>query len=664
MQWIAPLFLFFLFLNNTDAVGRTKNIGVINDIRYTPGTNTNSIVIDYSGPAVLNIVRRPELKQVIVDISGVSFPGSLARKIDTSAIPGPVTEITPYNTGAKIIGSKVVVQLRSDSQITEEKGPGEYRLIFSNSAASRRNKEVAISPWGRRPGQKTERDSVRIKSAAPDRALEAAEELIKTLSTPQESRVYKGTRVSIESDNVDVHDIFRLVGSASGLNILTTTEVSGVVSLSLTDVPWDQLLDIVLQERQLKAVNNGNIIRITTVANFNKEQEAKLALQVVEEKIEPVLMAIIPVNYAKAEEIKTAISSLLVGAIDTEAGLSSSATTTSSAVVSGAPAALGSAGGGGAPGGTGKATTIEEAVQAFVRGKIQIDERTNSLLVTHTAEQIKRIRALVKELDVPTPQVLIESKIIQAQDNFARTVGIDWGGFFQNAPPGGTNENAGGAGFAINGFDSTGAFSVVNPTSGSGSGLFKMRLGAGTASKLDLQISLAEVNSQAKIMASPRVIVNNNKSANITDGTKIAYTTTTSTSTGANVSTQFVDANLSLSVSPQVTNSGQVLMDLTVTQAAPTSTAGGVPNISSKSINTNVLVESGSTLVLGGVYTYTLNKNDSGLPWLKDLPILGALFRKENTSQARSELLVFVTPRVIEASAVEESNLGDEGVSL
>ena len=668
MQRIATLFLVFL-ANIALAEGARKpaHLGIVNDIRYSPGATTNSVVIDYSGPAVVNLIRRPDLKQVILEITGINFPGNLARKIDTSAVPGPVSEITPYNTGGQIIGSKVVIQLRGNVDVAEEKGPGEYRLVFTGSTSSKTPVNTAVSPWWRRPGLRAKTDSLKIRSAAADKSLEAAEELIKTLETPAEAKVYKGTKVSIESDTVDVHDVFRLVGSASGLNIISTSDVVGTVSLSLTDVPWDQLLDLVLQERQLKAVNNGNIIRITTIANYNREQEAKLALQVVEQKIEPVLMAIIPINYAKADEIRTSISSLLVGAIDDAAGLSASAAVSAptASVAGGATAGTAAAAAPAAAGQnaqTATARTIEEAVQAFVRGKIEIDTRTNSLLVTHTADQIKRIRALVKELDVPTPQVLIESKIVQASDNFSRTLGVDWGGFFQNGPPGGTNTNAGGAGFAINGFDSTGAFSVINSGQGPGSGLFKMRLGAGTASKLDLSLNLAEANTQAKIMASPRIIVNNNKAANISDGISIAYPLPGNANTAPSVG--YIPANLTLTVTPQVTSAGQVLMDLNVSEGVPNTKADGTVDVANKTITTNVLVDSGSTLVLGGVYTYTQTKGNSGIPWLKDLPILGQLFRKDNVGLNRSELLVFVTPRVIEASAVEESNLGDEGTSL
>lgn len=644
---------FLLFASAPVAVAAkpAKSAGLIQDIRYVPGSDTQTLAIDYSGPAVMNLIRRPEAKQLIIEITGSRFPTSLARRIDASAMPGPVTEISPYNVGGELVGAKVVVQMRSRVEAIEEKAPGEYRIVFLKDEAKAKSSVAKRTPWLRRPGIRRDRDSVNVRAAATDKTLEAAEELIRTLDTPMDQRVYKGSKVTIESDSVDVHDVFRLVGAASGLNILTTSDVGGQVSLSLRDVPWDQLLDIVLAERQLKAVNNGNVIRITTIANYNREQEAKLALQVVEKKIEPVLMTIIPINYAKAQEVRDSIAKLLIGAID--------GAPTGAAV----PAAPGGAAAAAAPAGTQTATTTEEAVQAFARGKIEVEVRTNSLLVTHTAEQIKRIRALVKELDVPTPQVLIESKIIQASDNFSRSLGVNWGGFFQGGPPGSTNTNAGGAGFAVNTFNSAGSFAISNTGAG---GVLGMRIGTGGQSALDFSVSLAELNSQAKVMASPRVIVNNNRAATITDGTQIAITNQTFSGGAVANTTTFVQANLTLNVTPQITNSGQVQMDLNVTQGVPVSVTGqSTPNISTKSINTNVLVDSGSTLVLGGVYSYNLNKDDGGIPWLKDLPILGQLFRINRNVQQRSEMLVFLTPRVIEASRVEEvSETEEEEVAL
>lgn len=686
------IFSLLILLGGSWAQAAKVSSSSIEDIRYVPSGDTNEVVISYSGAATMDLIRRPDSKQVILVITGKDFPAGLARRIDTSSLPGPVMEISPYNSGGEIVSSKVVIQLREPCNVVEEKLSGQYKLVFSkpnSGTIAGVNGKEKYRPWsGRRPGMARNRgDRLAVRSAAPDRSLEAAEDLIHTLDSPVESRIYKGAKVSIETDEVNVHDVFRLVGAASGLNILTTVDVSGTVSLSLKDVPWDQLLDIVLQEKQLKATNTGNVIRITTIANYNKEQDAKLQMQVVEKRIEPVMMAIIPVNYAKAPEIKAAISKLLVGSIDESAGLSASSAPVAAAPassassqrslittaqsLSGTPVGSSSSGSAASSSSSGSSVSLntarsaEEAVQAFSRGKIEVDPRTNSLLVTHTAEQIKRIRALVRELDVPTPQVLIESKVVSANDTFSKSLGVDWGGFYQAGPPGGVDANAGGVGFASNTFSGAQQFSISNDsTNGVGSGAFGFRLGQGANAHLDMKISIAEQDSQAKVMASPRVITNNNVGASISDGTLISYTTTTNTSSGSQSNTAFIEASLSLRVTPQVTNSGQVALDLSVEQGLPVAGSGSTPNISRKNITTNVLVQSGSTLVLGGVYSYNFTKGNSGIPWLKDLPLLGTLFRKETASTGRSELLIFVTPRIIEASVQEDKESFDEGITL
>lgn len=666
--------------------------GEIIDIRYEPSAAEARFVVEYSGKLEFRTKSLEENSQVIIEITGAQLPSALTRRISAGSVPGPVSEITPYNVAnGKSEGVRIVAQLRRLARPVESHSHGQYTVAFplvlsdsgeSNPPEDKSKRRKVARKRDTSPNaivQKlsslgTTRDRVTIKSSAEDRSLEVAQELVRTLETPIESRVYKGSKVTIESQNISVLDVFRLVGAASGLNIITTAGVTGDISLSLKDVPWDQLLDVVLQERQLKATNNGNVVRITTMENYQQELESQLRSKVVAERVEPVYMAIIPVNYAKADDIRSSISNLLVGAIaeDTTApaspGLSSTSTPSTSgnlqirnsnqqadiraqqSATAAAEAAAAASGGQIAP-----AANEDEAVQAFARGRIQVDTRTNSLLVTHTADQIKRIRALVRELDVPTPQVLIEAKIVQASETFSRSLGVEWGAFTSKVSPDG--EVLSGGGLGINNFNSTSQFSIQNETGG----LFGLRLGQGTNSKFDIRVAMSEVNSESKVMASPRVIVDNNQSASITDGQSIAFA---SASPNTGTTTTFVDANLGLTVTPQVTNSGQLVLLLDVNQSAPGAIINGQPSITSKNVNTRVLVESGSTLVLGGVYQYTLTKGSNGIPLLMDLPILGQLFRRDSSQQSRAELLIFVTPRILDTAVVDDGNIDDEGVVL
>lgn len=641
-----------LFLMSTGHVSASdEKIPLFDDIRYIPGVAEPAVSIYYGRFNPKVVAREMENgKMHVLEFTGGSFPAALTRKVDTGSVPGPLLQIVPYNTSGKVPGAKVILQFREPVKIQRKDLNGEMRFVI----LSQKEKAPAkrIKPWQNRTARRRamqKKDSIKSRSAQivreENESTRVAQELIETLNSPKNQRVYKGTKVSIEASGVSVHDVFRLVGAASNLNLITTSDVGGNVDLSLKDVPWDQVLDIVLGMQRLKATAIGNVIRITTIENYTAEQDAELELKLAEQKAEPVVMAVVPINYAKADEIKASIQNLLVGATgnaDTAAQDEQAAT-----------AALT-----GQAQGTGGAVSREDSLQVFARGRIEVDERTNSLLVTHTEKQVERIRALVKELDVPTPQVLIEAKILNATENFARTLGISWGGIFRND----TEGQSGAGGFGFNGFtDAEGDnFSITAPNPG---GALSFRLGGGTTDFLTLALSVSETEGLSKTMASPRLIVNNKQSANIADGTKIAVQTQDNDGGAADVTTEFIDATLSLDVTPQVTNSGFVLMDVNLTQDTPVG-AGALRDIDTQSINTQVLVESGSTLVLGGVYTYNQNESTEGVPILKDLPFLGQLFRSDGDSLNRSELLMFISPRVIEAAITEDEDIDNEGVTL
>ncbi len=639
------MFILAIAFASSAAVAKEK-IKLFSDIRYIPGNVSPAVAIyhDSLNPK-LNIRELEGGKQIVLELQGGSFPAALTRKIDTSSVPGPLLQILPYNTGGKVPGAKVVLQFRRPVKLEKTLLKDEIRFVFRE--ANKKAKAKRIKPWQNRTARRKStkrRDEIKTKSAqiasSADESTRVAEQLIETLAAPKEKRVYRGTKVSIEASAVSVHDVFRLLGAASNLNLITTADVEGQIDLSLKDVPWDQVLDIVLGMQRLKAIAIGNVIRITTIENYTAEQDAELELKLAEQKAEPVVMAVIPINYAKAEEIKEAISSLLVGAEGNEV--------TEAQNEQAATAAL-----------TGSTElNKEDALQIFARGKVEIDSRTNSLLVTHTEKQVERIRILVKELDVPTPQVLIEAKILNASENFARTIGVTWGGIFRQD----TEGQSGAAGVGFNGFAGTAdeGFDLTAPNPGSTLGF---RLGGGNTDKLELSVTVAEIEGTTKVMASPRLIVNNKQEATISDGTKIAVITADNDGGAADVSTEFIDASLNLTVTPQVTNSGFVQMEVSLTQDTPVG-AGNQRDIDTQSINTEVLVESGSTLVLGGVYTYNQTESSEGVPILKDLPFLGALFRNNSNDYTRGELLMFISPRVIEAAVTDDEEIENEGLTL
>jgi type IV pilus assembly protein PilQ len=303
-------------------------------------------------------------------------------------------------------------------------------------------------------------------------------------------------------------------------------------------------------------------------------------------------------------------------------------------------------------------TTLRERTlhQDFARGKIEIDSRSNSLVVTNTKDTIERLRKLVQELDVALPQVLIDAKIIVASETFTRQVGVSWGG---RATSGGTGRagvagsfnNNTGISLGDGGEEGLPTFSVSSGSGNFAGGALGFNVGAGRHGNLNAQLSLAEVNGISKTVASPRVVVNNKKTATVVDGTTLLLSTPGGANTPGSISQ--VSAALNLVVTPQVTSVGSVLLSLNLTRGLPNAQG----NIDNKSIQTEVLVDSGSTLVLGGVYTFDQSKSERGIPLLKDLPFLGSLFRTNQDQNQKSELMVFVTPEIVDPNNPEPGSV-------
>jgi type IV pilus assembly protein PilQ len=302
--------------------------------------------------------------------------------------------------------------------------------------------------------------------------------------------------------------------------------------------------------------------------------------------------------------------------------------------------------------------------QDFRRGRIEVDDRTNSLIVTNSKDSIERIRRLIKELDVPVPQVLIDSKIVIAQEQFSKNIGISWStGLFS------TSGIAGATG-AVNGVDapdfvapaapgSTAASAAATPafkiSAPAGGAAFGLSFGTTSAANIRAALTLSELDSLTKTVASPRVIVNNNKPASITDGQTVVIAPAPN-ALGAQSAPTTVNASLSLNVTPQVTSAGSVqLKGLTITKSDLGAVVGSQVNTTTKTLTTDVLVDSGATLVLGGVYQLSKNQAEQGIPLLKDLPFIGQLFRANTISDSKEELMVFITPQIIDPQSASQT---------
>lgn len=451
---------------------------------------------------------------------------------------------------------------------------------------------------------------------------------------------YSGDRLSLNFQQINVRAALQVIADFTGLNFVTSDSVTGTLTLRLKDVPWDQALDIILQTRGLGMRRSGNVVWVAPAEEIAQRERQQLESQQQQNELQPLTSELIQVNYAKASDIADILKS--VKAVDT--GVQQSLF------------------------GSINISEVETESNSLLspRGNVTVDDRTNSILIQDTPGKISQVRALIAKLDKPVRQVLIETRIVQATDDFSRSLGARLGfqRVTQQAEIGGANigdvtasgslESAASASGSLTGaagapsfgtpdglavdFPVRGSEGAVNPASYAFE-IFKA--GSGIASLIQLEISALEAEGRGKVIASPRLITSNQQEARIEQGQERIFTTSV-LGVGSVVTKKAV---LSLTVTPQITPDDRVIMDVFVTQdsfESPTE-----PTINTKQITTQVLLENGETAVIGGIYQQDTSNSVTKVPFLGDLPILGNLFRTKSRSDNRTELLIFLTPRIV-----------------
>ncbi|MCP3999866.1 MAG: type IV pilus secretin PilQ [Gammaproteobacteria bacterium] len=438
------------------------------------------------------------------------------------------------------------------------------------------------------------------------------------------NKEYTGERLTLNFQDIDARAVLQLLADISGRNIVVSDTVSGNVTLRLQNVPWDQAMDIVLATKGLDMRENGNVIIVAPADEIAAREKADLESRKEIQQLEPLYSEFLQVNYAKASDIASLVG---VG---------------------------------------GENSLLSE------RGTVAIDDRTNTLLLKDTADHIADIRRLVSKLDIPVRQVLIESRIVVVNDDFSRDLGIRWG--FTGVT------DSGGKTYAVTG-DAEGTNTIIQSgidNVNNGDPFYPVQLPslgdrlnvnmpianpAGSFALaildddylVDLELSASQAEGNSEVISSPRVITANQKEAKIEQGVEIPYRE--ASSSGA-TTTQFKDAVLSLTVTPQITPDDRIIMDLYVTkdsvgEQVSDGFGGSVPSIDTRSVQTQVLVDNGQTVVLGGIYETEKGEKVTKVPFLGDIPLLGALFRSTNVVSNKSELLIFVTPKILnEGSAI------------
>ncbi len=424
---------------------------------------------------------------------------------------------------------------------------------------------------------------------------------------------YAGEKLSLNFQNISTREALNVIADFTNLNMVISDTVAGSLTLRLKDVPWDQALQIILDTRGLLQQKEGNVIMVAPRDEIAARQKDALTTQRVISQLEPTQTEAFPLSYAKVEDVKAVL-----------AGYQSQASTGSENV----------------PADTGSKTTGANGSE-----NIAFDTRTNTLYITATLSRLTQIREIIKKLDVPVRQVLIEARFVEATKSFNRTIGGRLG-FTGPAVAAGGGRQIGGA----NVFGQvTSAGSLNLPTSTSGTGGMSLSLFDSAATNtLSLELTASELDGTTKSIASPRVMTGDSMAATIKSGVQIPYAVAGSATTGPSVA--FKDATLSLVVTPKITPDDKVSMKLDVKQDTVGNIYGGVPSINNKQVTTTVLVENGGTVVIGGVYTQDTTNSETKVPLFGDIPIIGWLFKSQNKTDSKKELLIFITPKILKDS--------------
>lgn len=420
---------------------------------------------------------------------------------------------------------------------------------------------------------------------------------------------YTGEKLSLNFQDIDVRSVLQLIADFTDLNLVASDTVRGNITLRLQNVPWDQALDLVLKTKGLDQRKVGNVLMVAPADEIAAREQQELAVQKQVAELAPLRKDIIQLNYAKASDIAKLYEE-------------------------------------------GSSGTLKDDM----RGSVIFDDRTNSLIVTLTQERIDELRRIVTQLDIPVRQVMIEARIVEANVDYDKSLGVRWGGNI-----GSGNWNAWGKNGNLElGEETDGVQQIDVPfntpfvdmgVNGSTSGIGIGFITNNTV--LDLQLSAMEKSGSGEVVSQPKVVTSDKETAKILKGTEVPYQE--ASSSGA-TSTSFKEAALSLEVTPQITPDNRVLMEVKVTKDAPdfsvASSTGGIPAISKNEVNAKVLVADGETIVIGGVYSNTQSKSVDKVPFLGDLPFIGRVFKRDLVQDRKAELLVFLTPRIMNNQAI------------
>ncbi|WPC33350.1 type IV pilus secretin PilQ [Acinetobacter towneri] len=586
---------FILKINSTTATpmaavtAQRSAQGVSNIGFQRGGEGEGQVVIDLLGSNTPVDVQQQGSK-IVVRTLGNKVPAHLARRLNVNDFATPVSTIDAHNDG-----SNGVITIQA---------AGSYEYMAYQAE-----------------------DKLTISLKRP---------VDKNPFKPRAAQSYTGKKISLDFQDIEVRRVLQLLADFTGINMVAADTVQGNITLRLKDVPWDQALDIILKTKNLDKRRNGNVIWIAPVSELIKaeEEEAKAIAQSV--KLAPLQTEYIQLNYAKAADIEKLITD------GKNASNSRSGSNTND--------------------------PLGDSVGSLLspRGTVSVDPRTNTLIINDTSAKIDQIRQMIDLLDVSVKQVMIEARIVRATTDFTKEMGVKWGILSQGI----TNNNH----LLVGGSDTT-LWNLREPEKDSDTGGWKYeierpqnlnvdlgvtspgasRIAFGLISlsdfMLDLELSALQADGYGEVISTPKVLTADKQNAKVASGTQIPYQSSEGGGVNAVSTTEFIDATLSLDVTPSITPDGKVQMQLNITSDSPGApTPTGQLTINKNAVNTNVLVDNGETVVLGGIFEQQTANSQTKVPFLGDIPYIGRLFRKDIKSDNKRELLIFVTPRIVNDS--------------
>ncbi|MFI3196202.1 MAG: type IV pilus secretin PilQ [Methylococcaceae bacterium] len=596
--------------------------------------NEGRILISLANPNTV-VNTKEEAGKVVISFMNTRIANNLAKRLDVSEFATPVKFIDTVSSNQE---TKITV--------TTQNSFYDYSLFQSDGLLT-----VEFRPLS--TGEKEALDKSRTK--------------------------YTGERLSLNFQEIDIRSVIAILAEFTGQNVVAGDEVTGGITLKLDDVPWDEALDFVMMTKGLEKYETGNVTLVAPVGKIKEYKEKQKETELVVEQLDPLVTEYIQINYAKAENFRNLLYGNDTGAFgscSTRRQGSGSSGSSGSAGGSSSASSMGSM----SPNmpnqnqnqnqnqtGQGSNNNSQDRFKLLSsRGSAVVDARTNTLIVRETAKRLEDVKQMIRKLDVTVRQVMIESRIVIASNSFAKELGVRFGVVGDSAFASTAKSTGTLTGSAISAANtaavtattegnttSTGSINgtgILNDalvdlgTKATPYGALGMTLARGADYVLNLELKALQDNGQGELISNPRVMTTDRCQAIIKQGVQIPYQTS-SANQGVNI--QFAEAVLQLSVTPQVTPSGSIIMDLYISKDAVGDLTNGVPSIDTRNVSTNVRVNDGETVVLGGIYEGSNNSSINKVPFFGDLPGIGYLFKHTLNNESKKELLIFVTPKVM-----------------